>query len=225
MAYRPNKPQKEPGTNRKNLENALEAWNRPMIDFKDPHAVEERIKEYLEHCMDADMAPSVSGCANWLRVSISTVEGWYRGTCGTPEHQRIVGGFYLTLQQIWEEDMHEGNINPVSGIFIGKVRYGYQENNEITINHKTTVELSSADLIAQAKLLPGAEKIMLPSSKPEIVDVEAVEIKEPQKEKVEYHGHTLEIDTPKILDDLPYVDDKYYEKAVKKKPGQTAENN
>ena len=144
----------ETGTNTRVVRNALASWNLPRIDTKDTAEIEQRIKEYLTYCVDQDICPSVTGCANWLGVSVRMVEYWYRGERGTAEHQRIITKCYNVLQDVWAQDMKEGNINPVSGIFIGKVFYGYKDTQEIVINPKQTEEVSTKDLIEEAKLLP-----------------------------------------------------------------------
>ena len=148
----------EKGTNSRIVQNALSSWNLPRVDTKNPKAVEKRIYDYLQHCIEKDIAPSVAGCANWLKISVRTLEYWYTGQRATSEHQRIATAFYGLLQEIWAEDMKEGNINPVSGIFIGKVFFGYKDTTELTINTKSREnELSTQELIEQAKMLPHAE--------------------------------------------------------------------
>lgn len=165
-------PQKE-GTNRRLLLNALEAWDLPKIDIKDPTAIEQRIGEYLRHCAEKDVCPSVAGCTNWLGISIGTLRSWYVGQYGTPAHQQVAAKFYAVMQEIWAQDMHEGNINPVSGIFIGKAFYGYKDTQEIVVKQNAVQDqLSNADLIAESQRLPGAERLALPEGT-QTIDVDA----------------------------------------------------
>jgi len=156
--------QKEPGANREALINALAGYKKPRVDTKDPQAIAERIDEYLHYCMEHDLAPGIAMCANWLGINIHTLERWYSGFNGTPEHQRIASRFYGIVQGVWEQDMHEGTINPVSGIFVGKAFYGYKDTQEIVIQQTTTEQLSASDLIAESKRLPGAETLSLPDN-------------------------------------------------------------
>ena len=165
-------PQKE-GTNRRLLMNALEAWNLPKIDIKDPAAIEQRIGEYLQHCAEKDVCPSVAGCTNWLGISINMLRWWYEGKYGTPAHQQVAAKFYAVMQEIWAQDMHEGNINPVSGIFIGKAFYGYKDTQEIVVKQNAAQDqMSNADLIAESQRLPGAERLALPEGT-QTIDVDA----------------------------------------------------
>lgn len=154
---------KPEGTNRRVLENALAPWTKERVDVKDPAAIEKRISDYLQYCMDKDIAPSAVGCANWLGITEQTLKAWYTGYSGTVEHQRVASQLYMVLQDVWSQNMTEGNINPVSGIFMGKAFYGYKDTTEIVVNNRSQNMIASDDLIAQAKMLPGAEPLMLPS--------------------------------------------------------------
>ena len=165
-------PQKA-GVNSRIVQNALSAWNLPKIDTKDTKAVEKRISDYLQYCIDKDITPSVAGCSNWLGISNRTLEYWLQGQRATPEHQRIATAFYGVLQEVWAQDMKMGNINPVSGIFIGKVFFGYKDTQEIVISPKQHEnELTTEELIAESRMLPGAEKLALPFDFDEKEDAE-----------------------------------------------------
>ena len=180
------RPRKTEGTNRELIANALASWKMPKVDTKDPQAIEQRISDYLQHCMDTDVPPSVAGCANWLGVTVPAMQNWYTGQRGTPEHQRIMTMFYGAMQEIWAQDMHDGNINPVSGIFMGKVFYGYKDTQEIVVKQNSQNEISTDDLIAESKLLPGAEQLALPSGS-QTVEEEPKTQKNPQKGGLTYN--------------------------------------
>ena len=158
------KPQKEPGENKRTLLHALEAWKRPRVDTKDPKEIEARIEEYLQYCVENDVAPGVAGCASWLGVAYRTLEAWYTGYRGSPEHQRVASKLYGVLQNVWEQDMHEGNINNIGGIFTSKVFFGFRDTQEVVINQTVKNELSVQDLIAESKRLPGSEAMALPQN-------------------------------------------------------------
>lgn len=170
------KPQKEPGANTAALKHALAGFKQPRVDTRDPQAIAQRIESYLTYCMNNDVSPTVSGCTNWLGISNDTLSKWYSGASGSPEHQRVAARFYGILQDIWQTDMHEGNVNPVSGIFVGKAFYGYKDTQEIVIQQKESQELSVADLIAESKRLPGAETLAIADSSTSIdADYKVVE--------------------------------------------------
>jgi len=150
---------KEPGANRKAVLNALEAWKHPRVDTKDPQAIADRIEEYLKFCVDNDVAPGPAACASWLGISVATLWDWYAGRKASPEHQRVAAKLYGLLQNVWEQDMHEGTINNISGIYVGKAFYGFVDSQEIVVQTNTQSQLSVAELIAESKLLPDANTI------------------------------------------------------------------
>ena len=167
---------KEPGENRKMLANALEAWKRPRVDVRDTQAIADRIEEYLKYCMDNDVSPGIMACASWLGIPYHTLLDWYGGRSGTPEHQRIAARFYGIAQNILEQDLHEGNIDNISGIFLFKSLHGLKDTQEIVVKQSGTVNaLSDSELIERSRRLPGAERLLSADDTPTI-DVEATVI-------------------------------------------------
>lgn len=175
---------KEPGTNRRTLLNAMEALKHPRVDVKDPKAIQERITDYLNFCVEKDVAPSVPGCANWLGVSVHTLQSWYQGATATPEHQLVAAKFYAIMQDVWSQDMHEGDINNIAGIFVGKAMFGYKDTQEIVVTNRVTNELTAADLIAESKMLPGGADLIIDGTAKMIEDSPAEsEQREPVEQK------------------------------------------
>jgi len=170
------------GKNREILKNALEALNHPRVDVKDPKAIQERITEYLKFCMDNNIIPGVGACANWLGVSIETLLSWYSGRTGSPEHQIVAARFYGLMQDVWQQNMNDGNINNITGMFMGKVFFGYRDTQEIVVNQRVQNELSVADLIAESKMLPGGDNLIIDGTAKMLEDTPT---EQPQKELVE----------------------------------------
>ena len=193
-----------PGRNKQILESALAAWNLPKVDTKDTQAVQERIEMYLKYCVDNDVAPSVTGCANWLHVTWSTLSLWYSGARATAEHHRIMVQFYGIVQDIWAQKMDGGDINPVSGIFMGKNFFGFKDSQEITVqNNSSQDQLSNSDLIAESKRLPGFDALALPEGtqtidadftvldKPIEYDPGAIKAEERDRKKIEQRERSI----------------------------------
>ena len=44
---------------------------------------------------------------------------------------------YFLLENLWESYMNSGKINPVSGIFLGKNNFGYQDKTEYVVTPNT----------------------------------------------------------------------------------------
>lgn len=144
----------EPGDNSKFLGVALTVSRMPLVDLNDIHAVEERIDWYFDLCFANDMKPTVSGFCNALKINRSTLLMWRNGTFRADTHQAVILEKYALMEELWENYMQNGKINPVSGIFLGKNNYGYADKQEyvLTPNQQqeaidpTTIEAKYAEL-------------------------------------------------------------------------------
>lgn len=145
-----NKPQREPrgiikmqepnvnkGDNSRYLRHALANRNMPPIDISDPKQVQERVDWYFNHCVEDDMKPTVMGLANSLGVDRKTLNNWrdgtYRANNKAREHLHIVKRAYDLLEEMYEDYMMNGKINPVAGIFMGKNHFGYTDQQEVIL--------------------------------------------------------------------------------------------
>ena len=141
----------EPGDNTKYLNLAMTVMNLPPIDIADVNQVRQRINEYLSLCSTSDMKPTVKGFCNALKIGRSTLFDWKRGNFRADTHQAVICEAYDLLEELWENYMQNGKINPVSGIFLGKNNFGYQDKQEHVITPNTK-EVEAADpLVIEAK--------------------------------------------------------------------------
>lgn len=134
----------EAGDNTKYLSHALAVRELPPIDIANPEQVRNRISEYFTLCAQNDMKPSVTGFRNALRIGRTTLWEWKQGNYRADTHQAIILEAYDMLEALWEDYMMNGKINPVSGIFLGKNNFGYQDKQEyvLTPNQKEAVDVS-----------------------------------------------------------------------------------
>lgn len=123
----------EPGDNSKYLRHALATMNMPPIDISDPQQVSDRIDWYFNHCAENEMKPTVKGFCNSLGISKVTLFDWKRGTYREDTHQAIIVRAYNILEELWENYMQNGKINPVSGIFLGKNNFDYSDKQEYVV--------------------------------------------------------------------------------------------
>lgn len=124
----------EPGDNTKYVRHALTTLSMPPIDISDPKQVEERIVWYFGHCMEQDMKPTVMGMCNALGISRNTLRLWYHEEFRGTTHAPIIKKAYALLEELWEDYMLNGKINPVSGIFLGKNAWGYRDQQEFVVS-------------------------------------------------------------------------------------------
>lgn len=123
----------EPGDNARYLRHARIAMNLPPIDVADPVQVERRINEYFDYCEQNDKKPSMIGMSNWIGVDISTFDNWQRGKYRETTHLPIVKKAAGVLKEMWADYMQNGKINPVSGIFLGKIQFGFRDQQEVIV--------------------------------------------------------------------------------------------
>lgn len=144
----------EDGTNTKYIRHAMAHMNLPPIDISDEKQVEERINWYFNHCIEDDMKPTVNGLCNSLGICRDTIWRWKTGDTRSSTHSDLIKRAYSFLEEMWENYMMNGKLNPVSGIFMGKVYFGYKEQQEIVLTpnqsgdfqDRATIEAKYAEL-------------------------------------------------------------------------------
>ena len=147
----------EPGDNTRFIRHALATMNMPPIDISDPVQVDERINWYFNHCMDSDMKPTVNGLCNSLGITRETLRNWKSGEYRGKGHQDVVRQAYKMLEELWEDYMMNGKINPVSGIFLAKNMFeGYYDKQEyvLTPNTGAVEAVDAASIEAKYAELP-----------------------------------------------------------------------
>jgi hypothetical protein len=126
-------PDVEPGDNSRFLRHALTTLNMPPIDISDEKQVEERSGWYFNHCADNEMKPTVKGLCNAIGISRNTIRTWYNEEYRGATHSAMIKKAYDLLEELWEDYMLNGKINPVSGIFLGRNHWGYQDKIDLVV--------------------------------------------------------------------------------------------
>ena len=134
-------PQTEPGDNQKYIGVSMRLFNLPKIDLRDPEQVQDRLTEYFQIQFDADLKPTVAGMAMalgidrrrlWeIRAGVSTSNRWVEELPTLTKDS--IKRAYDFMENLWENYMQNGKINPVSGIFLGKNTFGYQDKTEYVV--------------------------------------------------------------------------------------------
>lgn len=149
----------EPGDNSKFIEINMALMNLPDIDLHDEQAVVKRLSEFFTIYAMRDTKPTVSGMAMALNgMSRTTLRAIANdlptGGCGyktaLPQNvANVIKKAYSSLEILWENYMQNGKVNPVTGIFLGKNNFGYQDKVEhvITPNTKPESDYSTQDIL------------------------------------------------------------------------------
>lgn len=131
------------GDNTKYLKLNIELMNMPDIDIKDPDAVKQRITDYFVLYANYDMKPTVAGLGMALGLDRRRLWEIKTGnhTSSTPklppQVEDSIKKAYKLMENLWESYMNSGKINPVSGIFLGKNNFGYQDKTEYVVTPNT----------------------------------------------------------------------------------------
>ena len=151
------------GDNNKYTTFALAIMQLPKIDFRDPEQLRSRVLEYFQLCADHDMKPGVAAVA--LAVGLDRRRLWEVRSgnqvrvSGLPQECKdIINSVYDSLEVLWEGYMANGKINPVSGIFLGKNHFGYQDKQEYVVTPNNMQQNASPEIIeAKYAELPDTE--------------------------------------------------------------------
>ena len=146
----------EAGDNTKYVMLGAKLFNLPPIDLKDPVQVNDRLNEFFQIHAEADMKPTVSGMGMALGLDrrrlweIKTGVNDRNRDLPTPTRDSIKRA-YEYMEILWENYMQNGKINPVSGIFLGKNNFGYQDKTEyvVTPNVNNDSDYNAEDIRAR----------------------------------------------------------------------------
>lgn len=127
-----------PGDNARYLKHAMAIAQQPRVNVDSDEEVQERLNWYFNLCVENDIKPTVAGMANSLKIDRKTLYDWKRGKARglTDNRTEIIGVYYGLLEELWEDYMMNGKVNPVSGIFIGKNHFDYTDKQEVVLEPK-----------------------------------------------------------------------------------------
>lgn len=149
----------EQGDNAKYVMLGMRLFNLPPIDLNDPEQVKNRLNEFFQIHAEADMKPTVSGMGMALGLDRRRLWEIKTGNYGTQKAlselptltKDMIKRAYEYMEILWENYMQNGKINPVSGIFLGKNNFGYQDKTEyvVTPNVNNDSDYSAEDIRAR----------------------------------------------------------------------------
>lgn len=135
-----------PGDNAKFMRVNMVLFNMEKIELTDIEAVQNRLNEYFALYAENDMKPTVAGMA--MALGLDRRQLWAirndQPANGQGYKYALPQGVsdsikkaYILMENLWESYMNSGKINPVSGIFLGKNNYGYQDKTEYVLTPNT----------------------------------------------------------------------------------------
>lgn len=153
----------DPDVQQNIMQQSLTLMNLPDIDLTDVEQVQDRINFYFQLVTGNGNRPTVAGLGLALN-GMSRQQLWeirtgnYRRespTLGLPKTvSDAIKKAYKIMEELWENYMQTGRINPVSGIFLGKNNFGYQDKQDVVITPNNPDSDYSAQDIASRYTLP-----------------------------------------------------------------------
>lgn len=166
----------KPGDNNRFAQKNLELFRLPKVDLMNNEEVLSRIDQFFSIMAKYDSKPTVTGLAMALGVdrrrlweiktgNFGNVTGKY--TKLPEEVVETIRKTYDYLEIMWEDYMLNGKINPVSGIFLGKNNFGYQDKTEYVLTPNSQKEEFDAESIRKRYLIEAADSDQPPTDTPE----------------------------------------------------------
>jgi hypothetical protein len=166
-------PVTEPGDNAKYIGVSMKLFNMPKVDLHDSESVQDRLTEYFQIHFDADLKPTVAGMAMALGIDRRRLWEIRSGAPmgGHTAHELptltvdSIKKAYDFMENLWENYMQNGKINPVSGIFLGKNNFGYQDKTEYVVTPNTNSDSDyNADDIRKRYAIDSDNRLSLDSA-------------------------------------------------------------
>lgn len=148
--------QTEPGDNAKYLLVSMTLAGLPKVDLRNSEEVQNRLNEFFQIHADNDMKPTVAGMGLALGVDRRRLweikNGVPKGGITPYELPTAtldaIKRAYEIIENLMENYMQNGKINPVSGIFLMKNNFGYQDKTEmvLTPNQRNDSDYDAEDI-------------------------------------------------------------------------------
>ena len=128
----------EAGDNAKYIAVSMQLMALPDIDLHDVEQVRARLAEYFQIQAENDLKPTVAGMGLALN-GMDRRRLWEIRTDNAKAYDLptavadAIKKAYKLMENLWENYMQHGKINPVSGIFLGKNNFGYQDRTDYVV--------------------------------------------------------------------------------------------
>lgn len=148
-------PNAKPGDMTKYINLNAELYNLPDINLRNPDEVLNRLNEYFNIYAKYDTKPTVAGMAMVLGISRQRLHSIANGNATGGDGYKdtlpravadALKKAYILLENLHENYMMDGKVNPVTGIFMAKNHYGYVDKTEHTV---TPVQKTEEDYSAE----------------------------------------------------------------------------
>ena len=121
------------------LSEALTLIDTPAVDVYNPEEVKERSITYLQKCVDNHRRPAIAAYALYLGLDRRTLNGFIQGLNKAihPDSLSLIKYVYSLVDYSMEQQMQDGEMNVVAGIFLMRNNLGYTNVDTVEIVPKT----------------------------------------------------------------------------------------
>ena len=139
------------------LDFAVEGLLLPQIDVTNIEEIADRSALYFKRCSEEVQQPGVAGLCVWLGITTERWSDWCTGREFGNTHKPYCERIMTLLEANIESSMMNGQINPVTAMFLLKSQFGYIDTPQIKKNVKPSVlrEMPIQELL---KLAEGGKK-------------------------------------------------------------------
>ncbi len=150
------------GDNSKIMGVNIALFNMDKVDLHDAEAVQKRLSEYFQIYAEADLKPTVAGMGMALGLDRRRLweirnENYHTSKELSTLPREVTDSIkkaYMLMENMWETYMNSGKINPVSGIFLGKNNFGYQDKTEYVVTPNVQQERDFNEEDIRRRYLP-----------------------------------------------------------------------
>lgn len=136
------KPRINQGNNAKFVRMAVASLKLPPIDIRDSYQIADRCMRYLEDCVKDTIKPTVAGLCLYLGITTKTWANWQHGLTefNTPEYMAVIQKIVSLFNSVLEQQLVDSELAPISGIFLLKNHFGYQDEKGINIQRMNKLD-------------------------------------------------------------------------------------
>ena len=109
----------------------LKVASLPPIYVNNAEDLYNRAMEYFNICIEEGIKPTQEGLASAFKISTWTLGNWITGkTEKRKEVKEVLAWVHTTLQALTMQYTVEGQLNPITALFILKNNYGYTNDEK-----------------------------------------------------------------------------------------------
>lgn len=111
-------------------------YDMPKIDINSDEQVEQRINDYFDYCIEAQLRPTVEGLSLALGIDRKTMYNWETGKTRaqfSDYRLHVIKKAKDYIAFLMSDLVMEGKINPVTWIFYAKNYFGMSDKQEVIL--------------------------------------------------------------------------------------------